>query len=255
MSKVESTEPVNTTATDSEFKVPDVTNLKVTEQQTEQKTEQQKVKTILFCVPGKEFNSRFLLSWSDLLLQCIMNGYRPILCQENDKNLFISRNKCLGGNILSNDPEQKPFQGRVNYDHLVWIDSHVTFTYGDLEKLLESPYEVTSGLYTFNQQTTNVVQKFDYEFYQKNGTFNFLSYDNLVNVEKENNRYFPAEFADMGWMSFKPGVSERLQYPWFEPNTTHPVGLFTDTYGYCMKLKEAGIKVMVDGNTKMRYLD
>ena len=59
----------------------------------------------------------------------------------------------------------------------------------------------------------------------------------------------------MGWMSFKPGVAEKVQYPWFEPNTTEPVCLFTDTYSYCMKLKEAGIKVMVDGNTKIRYLE
>ena len=74
MSKVEGNTQVDTINNDSEFKVPDVTNLKV----SEQKTEQQKVKTILFCVPGKEFNSRFLLSWSDLLLQCIMNGYRHL---------------------------------------------------------------------------------------------------------------------------------------------------------------------------------
>ena len=47
MSKVQDTK-------EPEFKVPDVTNLKVSE-----KTEQPKVKTILFCVPGKEFSSRF----------------------------------------------------------------------------------------------------------------------------------------------------------------------------------------------------
>ena len=244
MSKVENSE--------SDFKVPDVTNLKVSENQT---VEEPKAKIILFCIPGREFKSRFLLSWSDLLLQCIMNGYRPILCQENDKNLYICRNKCLGGNILSNDVEQKPFQGKVNYDYLVWIDPHVTFTYKDIEKLLESPHDVTSGLYTFNEQITNVVPNFNYEFYQQNGTFNFLTYDNLVNVQKEDNRYFPAEFVDMGWMCFKSGVAERLQYPWFEPNTTQPVGLFTDTYAYCMKLKEAGVQIMVDSNTKMRYIE
>tara|TARA_B110000305_G_C19418903_1_gene629675 strand:- start:31 stop:765 length:735 start_codon:yes stop_codon:yes gene_type:complete len=234
-----------------EFKVPDVTNLKV----SNKPAEQPKVKTIIFCIPGKVFNSRFLLSWSDLLLQCIINGYRPILCQEHDKNIYISRNKCLGGNILSNDPEQKPFQGRVNYDYLVWVDPYVTFTYKDLEKLLESPYDVTSGLYTFNQQITNVVQEFNYEFYKKNGIFNFLTYDNLVNVQKEDNRYFPVDFVDMGWMCFKQGIAEKLQYPWFEPNTTQPVGIFTETYAYCMKLKEAGVQVMVDSNTKMRYIE
>ena len=238
-----------TEKTDDEFKVPDVSNLKVNNS-----TEKQP-KTVLFCIPGEKFNTRFVLSWSDLILQCVMNNYRPIVCLDYDKNVYISRNKCLGGNILSNDVEQKPFQERVKYDYLVWVDPNVTFTFKDLEKMIESPHDVTSGLYTFNEQITNVVQKFDYEFYKKNGTFNFLKYDDLVNVDKQDNRYFEAEFADMGWMCFKKGVCEKLKYPWFEPNTDKPVGLFTDTYSYCMKLKEAGIKIMVDANTKMRYLD
>lgn len=233
---------------EGDFKVPDVTNLKVSDE-----TQENKVKTILFCVPGHEFGSRFLLTWSDLLLRCLANNYRPILCQEYDKNIYISRNKCLGANLLSNDKDQKPFQGKVNYDYLVWIDPSVAFTYSDLEKLLESPYDVTSGLYLFNQQTTNVVQKFDYEFYQKNGTFNFLAYDNLVNVKKEDNRYFEVDFADMGWMAFKPGVCEKLSYPWFEQDTKEPTGLFTDTLPFCKKLREAGHKIMVDGNTKLRF--
>lgn len=249
MSKVDSS--VQTSTDGTEFKVPDVSKLKV----SENKTVEQKVKTILFCVPGREFSSRFLLSWSDLILQCVINNYRPILCQEYDRNLFISRNKCLGADILKDDAEQKPFQGRVAYDYLIWIDPHVTFTFKDLQKLLESPHDVTTGLYMFNKDTTNIVQQFDYSFYKENGTFNFLKYDDLINVEKEDNRYFSADFADMGWMCFKPGVAEKIQYPWFDYNTTQPVGLFTDSYSYCMKLKEAGVKIMVDSNTKMLYIE
>ena len=91
---------------DDEFKVPDVTNLQVNDKNEPNENKQQ---TIVFCVPGKTFTNRFLVLWSELLLQCLLNGYRPILCQENDKNLFICRNKCLGANLLSNDENQKPF--------------------------------------------------------------------------------------------------------------------------------------------------
>ena len=93
---------------DTEFKVPDVTKLKVSDKNESVTPPKQKV--IVFCIPGKSFTNRFLILWSELLLQCILNGYRPILCQENDKNLYIQRNKCLGANLLSNDENQKPFQ-------------------------------------------------------------------------------------------------------------------------------------------------
>jgi hypothetical protein len=236
--------------TDSEFKVPinpNMKNLNVSEEQ----------KVVIFCIPGKLFSNKFLLNWSELLLQCIMNGYRPILCQEFDKNIFINRNKCLGANLLSNNPNQKPFQGRVNYDYIVWIDPNIIFTFNDLIKLLKSPYDVTTGVYTFSgtNNITNIVQNFDYEFYKKNGTLNFFKYDDLMNIEKVDNRYFKTEFADMGWMCFKKGAAEKLEYPWFEPYTDKDVNLFTDTFAYCMKLKENDIDVMVDTNIKMSYVE
>ena len=222
-----------------------------------QNTKTEKQKVIIFCVPGKQFNSRFLLNWSELLLKCLLNNYRPILCQENDRNIFIQRNKCLGGNILEDNSDQIPFQGQVEYDYLVWIDPNVLFTYDDLTKLLNSKYDVTSGVYIFNTQNnvTNVVQKFDYEFYKKNGTFNFLVHDEVVKLDKTDNRYFEAEFVDLGWVCMKKGVAEKIEYPWFEPHTKEgeSVNLFTDSYSYCKKLKNKGIKIMVDSNIKMNY--
>lgn len=213
-------------------------------------------KIILFCVPGKQFNSKFLLCWSELLLKCLLNNYRPILCQESDRDIFIQRNKCLGANILLDNNDQKPFQGKVEYDYLVWIDPNVIFTYEDLEKLLSSKYDVTSGVYTLNTQTdiTNVVENFDYKYYKKNGTFNFLTNDSIVKMNKEDNRYFKADFVDLGWVCMKYGVAEKIMYPWFDMyEGEDKVNLLTDSYSYCKKLKEQNIKIMVDSNIKMNY--
>ncbi len=229
-----------------EFKVPDVTKL-------QKPSEQPSQKVIIFCVPGKVFSGKFLINWSELVLQCLINGYRPMLCQEYDKNLFISRNKCLGANLLSNDNDQKPFQGNLSYDYLVWLDPNVLFTFSDLQKLLSSPYDITSGLYLLNSNLTNVVQKIDLEYYKKNGFINLLNYDNVIDIDKEDNRYFEAEFADMGFMLFKKGVIEKLSYPWFEYDSD--IALFTDTYSFCKKLRENNMKIMIDGNTKMKYFE
>ena len=227
------------------FKEPNVPN---------KDTEKQKV--IIFCIPGSTFNSRFVLGWSELLLKCLLNNYRPVLCQENDRNIFIERNKCLGGNILQDNKDQKPFQGSAEYDYIVWINPNVIFTFEDLEKLLKSDYDVTSGVYTLSVpgDITNVVQKFDYKFYKENGTFNFLTNDAIIKMDKINNRYFEADFVDFGWVCLKKGISEKIEYPWFEPYTKEDrVSLFTDSYSYCKKLKEKGVKIMIDSNIKMNY--
>jgi len=223
---------------------------------SQQEKQQEKQKVIIFCIPGSTFNSRFVLGWSELLLKCLLNNYRPVLCQENDRNIFIERNKCLGGNILQDNKDQKPFQGSAEYDYIVWINPNVIFTFEDLEKLLKSDYDVTSGVYTLSVpgDITNVVQKFDNKFYKEKGTFNFLTNDEIVKMDKIDNRYFEADFVDFGWVCLKKGISEKIEYPWFEPYTKEDrVSLFTDSYSYCKKLKEKGVKIMVDSNIKMNY--
>jgi len=223
---------------------------------SQQEKQQEKQKVIIFCIPGSTFNSRFVLGWSELLLKCLLNNYRPVLCQENDRNIFIERNKCLGGNILQDNKDQKPFQGSAEYDYIVWINPNVIFTFEDLEKLLKSDYDVTSGVYTLSVpgDITNVVQKFDHKFYKEKGTFNFLTNDEIVKMDKIDNRYFEADFVDFGWVCLKKGISEKIEYPWFEPYTKEDrVSLFTDSYSYCKKLKEKGVKIMIDSNIKMNY--
>lgn len=238
---------------DTEFKVPDVTKLKVTDKNESVTPPKQKV--IVFCIPGKSFTNRFLILWSELLLQCILNGYRPILCQENDKNLYIQRNKCLGANLLSNDENQKPFQGKVDYDYIVFLDPNVVFTFDTLIKLLESPHDVTTGIYLFNEKTTNLVKEMNHNFYLENGTFQFVLQDDIVNLEKEDNRYFDVDFTDLGFIVFKNGAIEKLKYPWFDATTKEPVALFTDSYSFCQKLKENNIKIYADADTRTKYLE
>lgn len=221
----------------------------------EKMTEETKQKVVVFCIPGKSFTSRFLVGWSELLLQCLVNNYRPILCQENDRNIFIQRNKCLGGNILEGSKDQKPFRGQLEYDYIVWIDPNVIFTFKDLQKLLNSNYDVTSGVYTLNpvNNITNVVKELDYKFYKENGTFKFLSKEEIIKMDKIDNRYFEADFVDLGWTCIKKEISEKIEYPWFSVDDEEDVALFTDCYSYCKKLKKNGVKIMIDSNIMLDY--
>jgi hypothetical protein len=217
-------------------------------------------KVVVFCVSGKSFTGRFLQQWSQLLLDCLIKNVRPVLCHNFDRNIFHSRNMCYSADVLTGSSDQKPFQGKLEYDYLIWLDPNVSFNFNDINKLMDSPYDITTGVYTYgfsNHQMTNVVLTLDHEFYQKNGTFQFMSYDGIVNVDKESNRYFEVEFSDMGLLCLKHGVAESIIYPWFEPyyRDDKTVAIFTDSYSYCDKLRQAGYKIMVDTNIKQKSSD
>ena len=50
-----------------------------------------------------------------------MNNINPILSNSYDSNVFFVRNKCLMGNVL-NGIKQKPFQGKIDYDYIMWMN-------------------------------------------------------------------------------------------------------------------------------------
>lgn len=234
-------------------------------------------KVVVFCVSGEQFSGRFLHLWGELVLQCLMNNVRPILSQTYNRDLYTSRNLSLGANVISNSPMQKPFQEKLEYDYLIWLDPSVDITFADVKKLMDSPHPITTGIFTYgfsNHQATNVVRQFNMEQYRKSGGFAFLNYDGVVNMEKEDNRYFEVEFANFGLMCVQKGVMEKLTYPWFEPYTERivevkkegeseangdvqdaSVAFYTDAYCFCNKMRDAGLRIMVDSNIKQKSVD
>lgn len=225
-------------------------------------------KTIIFCVPthklssGNGFNTTFLNNWTELVFNCIINGYKPLLSTGNDNDIITMRNKCLGINLLNPIETKDAFNGQIPYDYIVWLDPNINITFNDLKKLLESPYDITTAIYTYsfsqNNQMTNLIagnKNSILEFYKNNGTFPFVGYDSLVNIEKdkEHNRYIKVNYADMGLMVMKPTVYKKLESPYFlnENTKENYVALLIDVFYHCQKLTDSGFKIMADFNTKL----
>ena len=100
---------------------------------------------IIFALPGREYSREFLMSWSDLLVQCTAKGHQVLVSQNYSSVVHFARARCLGGDVMAGQ-DQKPFQGKVDYDVIVWIDSDIIFTPEDVFKLLDSPHDVTAGV-------------------------------------------------------------------------------------------------------------
>ena len=216
---------------------------------------------IVFALPGREYSREFLLAWSDLMLQCIKKGHEVMISQQYSSVVHFARAKCLGGNVLAG-PGQKPFQGEVEYDAIMWIDSDIIFTPDDFFKILESPHDVTAGLYMMeNLKNFAVVKEWNEEFFKKNGSFEFLTPE-MVKGAKDftGDRYLEVAYAGMGWMLIKKGVIEDLQYPWFRSDIHTMldgdktiVDLSSEDVSFCKALKEAGHPIMLDTNIRVGH--
>lgn len=205
---------------------------------------------IIFCMPGKSYSREFLLGWTDLMMQAASRGHQVMISQQYTSCVHFARAKCLGGDVLKG-PNQKPFQGQVEYDLMMWIDSDIVFKPEDFFALLESPHDVTAGLYMMEDlQHFATVREWDTDYFKKNGSFKFLRPDDIVGAAQ----YMPVAYTGMGWMAIRKGVVESLKYPWFfsplETISDDVVDMNSEDVSFCKALTAAGHTIHID--TKIR---
>lgn len=194
--------------------------------------------TIVFCLPGTTFSHRFLKSWTELLIYCVSHQIRPIISSHQSSNVHFVRNMCLGADVLRGK-DQKPYNGKLDYDFIMWIDSDQVFSVNSFISLLRHDEDVVSGLYLMsNGSQYTAVRNWDESNFLNKGSFEFLNRNTLMewlddNVEgeveekkdKSGNPYkdyskckiplMPVSYTGLGWTLVKKGVYEKLPYPWF----------------------------------------
>jgi len=203
---------------------------------------------IVFCLPGRSFSNNFLQSWTTLNNWCLSNGILPILSNQYDSVVYYVRNKCLGGSV-TRGVNQKPFNGEVDYDYLMWIDSDMVFEPKDFINLLNMNVPIASGLYkTADNIHYATVKDWNIDHYIENGSFEFLTEDSIKDISEP----FEADYTGFGWILFKKGVFESLEYPWFRPEWEdfgNGVKEFTsEDVGFCKNIREKGYKIYINPN-------
>jgi hypothetical protein len=178
-------------------------------------------KTIVFCVPGRTFSNHFLLSWTETLNDLAVSGrFNVLLSNQYSSCVHIARAKCLGLSV-DRGPVQKPWDGTVPYDVLVWIDSDMVFRSRDVLDLIQATerYPVVSGLYMLeDRQHFCAIERFDTQYFVEHAHFEALT-QNRINewTRQTGSPYLPCAFVGLGFCAFRHGIFEdpRLRYPYF----------------------------------------
>jgi GT2 family glycosyltransferase len=206
-----------------------------------------KVMRIVFCLPGKTFSGNFLVAWTKLLSECLHRGIDVVISQKINSNVYYVRAQCLGASVLRGK-KQIPFNGEIDYDYIMWIDSDQVFNPDDFFKLLNHEKDVVGGLYLMEGgRQFAVVKDWDEKFFLENGYFKFLEKDEVMQGDKN---LMEVSYTGFGFLLMKKGVFEQLDYPWFEPriiNLTDEISDFaSEDVSFCLKAKDAGIKIHID---------
>ena len=214
------------------------------------------MKTVAIALPGREFSGNFLKNWSQTLLTLTQKGYKIIMLNEYSSFVSFSRMKTLGLDVLRG-ATQVPFNGEVDYDVWLTIDSDIFFIPEQVIELIEDTdkYPVVSGLYRMSDlQHYAAVKEWDNEYFKKHGTFEFLKVKDLDTSEK----YMKVAYNGMGFFACRKGVIENLKYPYF----SYPLieietedgkvlrDMCSEDVAFCKNLKDAGYPVIV--NTSLR---
>ena len=208
-------------------------------------------KTVVFCLPGSHYSGRFLVSFTQLFDNCKRVGMKPIISQDYSSMVNFARCKVAGADVMRG-AYQKPFGGKLSYDYMMWIDSDIAFTSKDFFKLVDMKKDIASGWYTQPGGTTPVVEKMEEDYFQKNGSFQFIRKDEMV----KRNKVFEADYIGFGWTLIKKGVFETLPYPWFAPKRMS-IGPYEDMcsedVAFCIDARNKGYSIWVDPTIKVGH--
>jgi hypothetical protein len=208
---------------------------------------------IIFCLPGNQFSGRFLDSFSNLIVYCVVKGITFCIARCEDSVVHFVRNKCLGGNVMRGT-KQLPYDGKRDYTHTMWIDSDMVFSTSHFDALLEhSDLDIVSGVYSLaDGQHFAAVEKWDIDYFKKYGCFQFMPIDYF----KDRKGLVEVSHSGFGFTLVKKGVFEKVGYPWFRPVSHTIENMFdysSEDVSFCLLAREKGYKIFVDPQIRIGH--
>lgn len=200
---------------------------------------------VIVSTPGDSFSSQFLVSFTETIIE-LKRDYDVFVSTGVSSFVSFARMKTLGLDVRRG-PGQRPFNGK-KFDVWVTIDSDIAFHHSQVRTLVEkclTDHPVVSGLYRMACGTAYaVVENWDEEYFAKNGSFQFLTEDALL----EKRHPFTVSYAGMGFFAMRSRAFDALQYPYFHADLQRVddmVDICSEDVAFCKNLQKAGISIVV----------
>ena len=87
-------------------------------------------------MPGRGCSYTFLKNFVQLCFDIVGCGGAIQISQDYSSMVNFARCKCLGANVLRGK-EQKPWDGKLEYDYQLWIDNDIVFNTESFFRLMQ----------------------------------------------------------------------------------------------------------------------
>lgn len=213
-------------------------------------------KKLVLCIPGSSFSREFVQCLTNAVSQLSREGHLVQLSFAYDANVHYARSRVLLCETLRG-VDQKPFDGKIEYDYLMWIDSDVLFTADDIRSLIKHDKDIVTGCYLMhNNSHYPLVQKMDDKHFLEKGHYQFLG---RKDIEAKKDELFTVEYAGFGFLGVKHGVFESIKYPYFAPEFLDfgtdgkIVEQASEDVSWCMKVRQNGYQIWCDPSIKVAH--
>lgn len=218
-------------------------------------------KKIIFGLPGDNFSSKFLLSWTATINALWESKkYDIIVSTGVSSYVTFARMQTLGLDVMRGIG-QKPFDN-TNFDVWITIDSDIIFTPQQVIDLIESTeiHPVVAGMYRMSNLTSfAIVKDWDTEHFSKNGTFKFITPEEVTQWKTETSlKYMPVNYTGMGFFAMTRDVLRKMSYPYFNAEMQEIItddgkilrDICSEDVAFCKNIQKLGIPIVI--NTDLR---
>ena len=226
-----------------------------------------KGKKIVFCLPGRGCSYIFLKNFVQLCFDMVQNNMSIQISQDYSSMVNFARCKVLGANVLRG-PKQKPWDGKLEYDYQLWIDSDIVFDTAKFWQLCDLAFPadavedetkkngIVAGWYaTEDGSTTSVAHWLEEDDFRKNG--GVMNHETVETMSKRK-KPFTVDYTGFGWVMIEHGVFEKLEYPWFAPQMqVFESGEVQDMCGedvsFCLDAQKADFEIWCDPRIRVGH--
>ena len=244
-------------------------------------------KKIVFCLPGRGVSYVYLKNFVQLCFDMVQNQMSIQISQDYSSMVNFARCKCLGANVLRG-PDQVPWDGKLEYDYQLWIDSDIVFNTEKFWQLLDMALpaeaveteeqkdeegkvtgyvqkvdsskerQIAAGWYaTEDGRTTSVAHWLEEDDFRGNG--GVMNHEMVDGISKRK-KPFTVDYRGFGWVLIKKGVFEHpeMKYPWFAPKMqVFESGAVQDMCGedvsFCLDAMDAGFDIWCDPRIRVGH--
>jgi hypothetical protein len=223
------------------------------------------LKRIIFALPGDNFSSKFLISWTSTISKVMdMRKYDILISPATGSFVSFVRMKTLGLDTLRGD-NQKPFDNQ-DFDVWITIDSDIIFTPEQVIDLIDSTehHPVVAGMYRMSDLVNYAfVKDWDINYFKENGTFKFSTPEEIEVWKKETSfKYYPVAYTGMGFMAVKKEVFDKMRYPYFD-SELHIIetddgktirDISSEDVAFSKNIIKAGYQIMINTDIRVGHL-